>query len=342
MVFFVSLICCAAALASAGFLYQWFGAHRDRRLYAGLGRWISIGNGCKLYMLEKGSGGPTVLFEAGIAATNLNWCHIQDMVSEFTHTASYDRGGLGWSSPSNTVRTPGNIAIELNAMLEAAGIKPPYVLVGHSFGGLVMRRYALLYPENVAGIILVDPMRCEEWPPLNPEKQALLDRGAKLSGYAVPIARSGLARLAVTSLLCRSGRLSTFLAGAAGKGGMHVLGRIKSEVGKMPEAVWPIVAAHWSRPGYYVGMSDHIVAVPDTVREMQNAEPIFGIPILLLTPITSSPLTDECLACIGDNIQQVIAPESEHWIHLDEPDLVIDSIREMVMATSSMTVEVIA
>jgi pimeloyl-ACP methyl ester carboxylesterase len=201
-----------------------------------------------------------------------------------------------------------------------------------------MRRYALLYPEDVASVLLVDPMRCEEWPPMDPTKQPQLDRGRKLSRYAVPIARFGLARLAVTSLLCRSGRISGQLAGAAGAGGRHVLARVTDEVGKMPREVWPIVAAHWSRPGYYVGMSNHVEAVPDTVREMRDAEPIRGIPVLVLTPGKSTPLSEACLDRIGDNVQQVIAPASAHWIHLDEPDLVINSIREMVTAVNSEAV----
>ncbi len=331
-VLFIS--CLTAAAIAAGFFYQLFGARRDRTRFSGLGRWVTIGHRYKLYLLEKGSGGPIVLFEAGIAATNLNWFHIQETVSRFTGTASYDRSGLGWSSPCRTARTPANIAGELHAMLQRAGIKPPYILVGHSFGGLVMRRYALLYPEDVASVLLLDPMRCEEWPPLNPGKQSELDRGTRLSRYAVPIARFGIARLAVTSLLCRSGRISAKLAGAAGDGGRHVLGRVTEEVRKMPREVWPIVAAHWSRPGYYTGMRRHVEAVPDTVREMDRSDPIHDIPVLVLTPGKSTPLSDERLARIGDNVRQIIAPASAHWIHLDEPDLVIDSIRRMVMAAA--------
>ena len=102
---------------------------------------------------------------------------------------------------------------------------------------------------------------------------------------------------------------------------------VKDEVGKMPREVWPIIAAHWSRPGNFAGMRSHVEAVPDTVREMQNAEPIQNIPVLVLTPGKSSPLSDERLRRIGNNVQQVIAPASAHWIHLDQPDLVIDSIR---------------
>jgi len=328
----LSIVALAAVIFGTGFLYQVVGSHRDRMRFSSPGRWVKIGSGHKLYMLEQGEGGPTVLYEAGIAATNLNWCHIQETVAHFTHTVSYDRGGLGWSGPSITARTPTNCASELHDLLEKANIKPPYILVGHSFGGLVMRRYALSYPEEVSGVVLVDPMRCEEWPPMNPGRQSEIDKVKKLSGYAIPIARFGLARLAVTSLLCRSGRISGHLAGVGGAPGRHVLRRVTEEVGKMPKKVWPIVAAHWSRPAYYTGMKDHVRAVPDTVREMRDADPIHDIPVLLLTPGKSTPLSDAAVLRIGDNVQQVIAPTSAHWIHLDQPDLVIESIREMVAA----------
>jgi len=331
--------CLITALVAAGFLYQWLGGHFDRLQYAAEGRWVDIGAGRRLYLLEKGWGEATVLFEAGIAATNLNWFHIQETVSQFSATASYDRSGLGWSSPPQSARTPGNLAAELHELLLEAGLKPPFVLVGHSFGGLVMRRYALLYPEEVIGVVLVDPMRCEEWLPLDLAKQGKIDHFRKLSGFAIPIAQLGLARLAVTSLLCRSGRIADRLAGIGGERGRHVLGRIKAEVGKMPREVWPSVAAHWSRPSYYAGMRSHIASVPDSVREMQAAEPICGIPVLLLTPGHSSPLSEDCLQRIGDTVRQVIAPASAHWIHLDEPELVIQSIREMVDASSGRTTE---
>jgi pimeloyl-ACP methyl ester carboxylesterase len=334
MYLLLSIACFAAALVGTGFVYQWIGERRDRRRYAVQGRWMDIGDGRRLYLLEKGSGSPTVVFEAGIAATNLNWFHIQESVSRFTGTASYDRGGLGWSSPCRTVRTPANIADELHSMLQFAHIKPPYILVGHSFGGLVMRRFALLYPQEVASVVLIDPMRCEEWPPMDPIRQPTLDRGKRLSRLAIPIARFGIARLAVTSLFCRSGRVSRGLACAAGNGGRHVLGRVTNEVSKMPREVWPIVAAHWSRPGFYTGMRRHIEAVPATVTEMRDADPIREIPVLVLTPGKSIPLSAECLGRIGDNVEQVIAFQSSHWIHLDQPDLVIDSIRDLLTAAT--------
>lgn len=329
MVLLLAISGFAMSLIAVGFLYQLLGARRDRLRYATEGRWIDIGGGQKLYLLEKGSSGPMVLFEAGIAATNLNWFRIQTKVAQFATTASYDRCGLGWSSKCRSARTPANIVAELHRMLANAGIKPPYVLVGHSFGGLVMRRFALAYPNEVTSMVLVDPMRCEEWPPLSPNKQAEIERGKKLSSFAIPAARVGLVRLAITTLFGRSCRAAEQLANAAGDGGSHVLARVKNEVGKMPREIWPSIAAHWSRPGYYAGMRSHVEAVPDTVREMKDAEPICDIPVLVLTPGNSTPLSPEHLRRIGTSVQQVIAPKSAHWIHLDQPELVIDSIRQM-------------
>jgi pimeloyl-ACP methyl ester carboxylesterase len=326
------ILASVAVLLLAGTVYQQLGSLRDRRMYTGHGRWVSIGGRCRLYLFEDGKGDATVLFESGIGATHLNWRGIQDPVSTFTHTIAYDRASLGWSSPCRTARTPGNIALELHRMLEASGCHGPYVLVGHSFGGLVMRRYALLFPQEVAGIVLVDPMRCEEWPPLNPSRQSHLNLGKRLIRSAMPIVRCGLARLLVTRLFGRKGKLSDQIAGAAGANHRHALARIKTEVRKMPRKVWPAVAAHWSRPSFYAGLRSHIGSIPATVREMHTAEPIRGIPVTVLTPANAAPLTQNQLDHIGDSVRQIIAPKSGHWIHLDEPDLVINAICSMIGA----------
>jgi pimeloyl-ACP methyl ester carboxylesterase len=313
-----------------GLVYQWVGHMRDRRRFLGLGTLIDVGGGRKVYMSQMGTGGPTVVFESGIAATSQNWLTMQESVAEFAHTVTYDRRGLGWSSPNDSVRTPSNIARELHDLLRRAEVPGPYVLVGHSFGGLVVRRYAAEYPEDVVGVVLVDAMRTDEWPPVNETQRAMLDRGVKLTGFAVPIARFGLARLATTSLLCRSGKMSRMFSNAAGNGGRHVLDRITCEVSKMPREVWPIVAAHWSAPSFYRGLAAHVSAVPATVEEMHDADPIVGVPVVLLTPGTAEPVSSEGLHRIGPGTRQVIAEKSGHWVHLDEPELVLGEIRRMV------------
>ncbi len=336
MVIALWIVSLAIVLIGVGVLYQSIGSRRDRRRFTE-GRWISIARKRKLYLFEHGAGEPVVLFESGIGATHLNWRYIQESIGEFASTVSYDRAGLGWSSACSTPRTPCNIAPEFREALRRAGIAPPYILVGHSFGGLVMRRFALLYPDDVAAVVLVDPMRCEDWPPLDPSKQSQLDLGRRLIRYALPVTRCGVTRLLVSFLFCRAGKLSDQIVDVAGSHPRHVLDRVKTEVSKMPRAVWPAVAAHWSDPRFYAGVRSHIQSIPDTVREMHAAEPISGTPITVLTPRNASPLSQKQLDCIGDCVQQVIAEKSEHWIHLDEPELVIDSIREMVAAALSRT-----
>ena len=207
-------------VALAGFCYQWVGGRRDRRLMAP-GELVDVGGGRRLYSVVKGVGAPAVVFESGFAATSLNWMQVQDAVAEVAQTVAYDRGGLGWSAGVSSARTPAKIAEELRVMLRVAGIPPPYVLVGHSFGGLVMRRYALDFPEEVAGVVLVDPMRTEEWPPVNEGQRAMVERSMRVTRYAVGIARVGAAArvVVVRSLLCGSGRVSGVIGRVSGMQG---------------------------------------------------------------------------------------------------------------------------
>lgn len=331
------LLCVAAAacLLFAAFLYRYIAGRSERRHFANSERFVTLGNGSRIFVRQRGSGRPAVVFEAGIGASSLNWRHIQETVARTTATVSYDRAGLGWSGPRRTARTPSIVAAELHELLQRAGVQPPLILVGHSFGGLVMRRYAALYPDQIAAVLLVDPMRCEDWPPFNPGMIAHLKLGGRLCACAVPIARIGLARLGLASLICGSGRVAQKLSSIAGENCRYVLRRIKDEVGKMPAEARPELVALWSRPSFYAEMRAYLEAIPEIVSEMSSAAPIRGIPVLVLTPGHAKPLTDVALRSIGDRSRQVIAHESRHWIQFDEPELVISSILELVHVTTA-------
>jgi pimeloyl-ACP methyl ester carboxylesterase len=320
------------AVLLVGFVYQWLGGRADRRLMVA-GELVEIGGGRRLYSVEKGRGAPAVVFESGFAATSLNWMQVQDAVAEVAQTVAYDRGGLGWSVGASagavSGRTPKKIAEELRAMLRESGVEPPYLLVGHSFGGLVMRRYALDYPAEVVGVVLVDPMRTEEWPPVNEGQRAMVERSMRLTRYAVNVARVGAARLAVMSLLCRSGRVCAAIGKISGSQARYLIERLTLEVGKMPDEARPKVAAHWSNPMFYEGMLAHLNALTASVEEMHDAEPIEGVPVVVLTPGSAEALSVEALGRIGTDARQVIAEKSQHWVHLDEPELVIAAILEM-------------
>ncbi len=117
--------------------------------------------GPMLRMLRAGSGGPTVVFEAGSGGPLEAWVRVQPEVSKFTSTISYDRAGNGLSDKGPVPRDGRRIAGELHALLRNAHVPPPYILVGHSLGGPYVRVFAGMYPKEVAGMVLVDPTQEE-------------------------------------------------------------------------------------------------------------------------------------------------------------------------------------
>ncbi|MDD5369721.1 MAG: alpha/beta hydrolase [Anaerolineaceae bacterium] len=126
------------------------------------GQMVDIG-GFRLHALVCGQGAPVVLLEPALGGFALQYSHIQSAVSAFTRVLAYDRAGQGWSDFSPNPRKPINLAAELKALLGSLDLQPPYVLVGHSFGGLLTRIYAGFYPEEVAGVVLVDANHVDEW-----------------------------------------------------------------------------------------------------------------------------------------------------------------------------------
>jgi pimeloyl-ACP methyl ester carboxylesterase len=142
-----------AALLVAGRLAR----RRLQRRYPPTGRLVDIG-GIRLHVDERGTehSGPTVVLESGSMAPGLVWHPIQQRIAAFARVVSYDRAGLGWSDPSPRPRTAPVMADELASLLEAAAVPGPYLLVGHSVGGTIVRVFARTHPDRVAGVVLLD------------------------------------------------------------------------------------------------------------------------------------------------------------------------------------------
>ena len=118
-------------------------------------------DGPTLRMMMAGDGNSTVVFESGSGSPLETWIRVQPEVSKFAKTISYDRAGNGLSTKGATPRDGRNIATELHAALRNAHAAPPYILVGHSLGGPYIRIFAGMYPDEVAGLVLVDPTQEE-------------------------------------------------------------------------------------------------------------------------------------------------------------------------------------
>ena len=119
--------------------------------------------GQKYYIKTQGMGDVTVIFENGMSDSLEIWGHIPDDVAEFAKVFSYDRADISLSNTSHTPRTVPNTVSELHTILEQEQINPPYVVVGHSLGGLLMRYFASTYPDEVQGMLLLDPAPEDHW-----------------------------------------------------------------------------------------------------------------------------------------------------------------------------------
>ena len=113
-------------------------------------------NGRHVHLLCAGEGSPTVILEAGLPGSSLAWMSVFSGIAQLTQVCAYDRPGYGWSHPTTSPRTAETIVQELRVLLQSTDIKPPYILVGHSFGGLLMQLYATRFPSDFAGMVLVD------------------------------------------------------------------------------------------------------------------------------------------------------------------------------------------
>ena len=149
------LIVGLVGLILLGVAYQAAAIELDKRGYTPRGQLYTV-DGHQMHLVCMGEGSPTVVLQAGGVAESLWWYRIQNQLAAQTQVCAFDRPGLGWSEPVSGPRDALTIDAELHSLLEEAGIAPPYVMVGHSFGAVLTRIYAAQYPDQIAGIVLVD------------------------------------------------------------------------------------------------------------------------------------------------------------------------------------------
>jgi len=150
------------------------------------GKLVDLG-GHKLHVHCTGTGSPTVVVENGLGDFSVDWALVQTRVSRFTRICTYDRGGYAWSDPGPKPRTFAQLNLELHDALSKLVEHGPFVLVGHSFGGPVVRNFASMYPAEVAGMVLVDAAHEGLRVGIGGGKTIRLGEGAK--GAAIPPAR---------------------------------------------------------------------------------------------------------------------------------------------------------
>jgi pimeloyl-ACP methyl ester carboxylesterase len=192
----LTLLIGVAALACLGLVFQTTATALDRRAYPAPGQMLDVG-GRTMHLLCTGAnldGRPTVILEQGGGGNALAWFQVQPELAQSTRVCSYDRAGQGWSQPGPLPRDGTHIASDLHALLAEAGITGPYVLAGHSYGGAFIRVFASQYPDEVAGLVLLDSAHPDQWT-RTPEGQAEFANQARLYAGGRVLARFGLLRL---------------------------------------------------------------------------------------------------------------------------------------------------
>jgi pimeloyl-ACP methyl ester carboxylesterase len=262
---------------------------------------------------EEGSA-PTVVMDIGAGGSLLDWGPVQPGVAKFARVCSYDRGGAGWSDQGDQPRTSQQFVGELHALLNNAGVEGPYVLVGHSLGGNNAQIYASRYPDEVAGMVLVDPQFYNYPSYLDPEVQNALEEA--LPSRGVSLWQKFLATIGVT-------RLPYTLGGQTDENAA-----IRTHAKNTYEAL------------------DETTSLPQSAKERRAATVSLGDkPLMVLSagarefPGTSQEQSDKIneawtesgadLTRVSRNSEQIIAEDSTHNIQADDPELVIDAIRQV-------------
>ena len=291
-------------LIFTGAVYESISESTDARRYPPPGQMVDVG-GHRLHINCMGTGSPTVVVDAGSSNWSTTWGFVQPEVAKTTRICTYDRAGLGWSASGPLPRNAKQFAAELHTLLQKADVPGPYVMVGHSLGGLTVRLFAHDYSSEVAGIVLVDSM--------NPKQltQSLTDPSSRRNSYhflysVLPsLARVGAVRFLLKPVLL------TFTP---------------------PDE--NIYNALFVRPQFYETLADEAEAEPESAVQAGEVKSFGGLPLIVLSrglnQNTDWQGWQAELLQLSTNSEQVIADKSGHNIEIDQPQVVIDAIVKIV------------
>jgi pimeloyl-ACP methyl ester carboxylesterase len=318
-------------LLAGGVLYQIIGARRSARHHPPPGTMVDVG-GHRLHVVCEGAGEPAVVFESGIAASSLSWVRVRRDVAQFTRACAYDRTGLGWSELSRSPRSVPRMIAELRAVRAHAAGGGPAVLVGHSFGAFLVCAYAAQHPDDVAGLVLVDPP--SDWHELTPRQAFMLRGGVQLSRIGEGLARAGVVRACLALLTGGAPGVPRNFVRVFGPTAARTLERLVGEVRKLPEDVHPIVSALWCQPKCFRAMGQHIAALEEMAQTVAAISALPHVPLIVISSGDQPADTlgrQRQLARLSPKGRHVMASRSGHWVQFDQPDLIVERVREVVV-----------
>ncbi len=318
-------------LLLTGVIYQVAGAARDARAFPPPGRMVDIG-GVRLHLSSAGPSGPVIILDSGIGASSLSWGLVMPELARFARVHAYDRAGLGWSERARRPRLASLLAEELHMLLDRAGISGPYILVAHSFGGYVERLFANNYPGEVAAMVLVDSPDTSEWIHPTPERIKRLRGGAFFCLLGAWLARAGVVRFCLNRLGEGATSIPQAVTKSFGRTAFDLTKRMVGQVMKLPAESWRVAQAHWSCPESFLSLANHLHHLPESAAEVAACGSLGDLPLVVLTASEPSPERREhqdAVARLSSRGRHIVADRGGHWLHLDEPELVIEAIRSV-------------
>jgi pimeloyl-ACP methyl ester carboxylesterase len=272
---------------SAPGTYIWVGSHR-------------------LHLNCQGAGSPTVVFDSGLGGSSLDWTLVQPEVAAFTHACTYDRAGYAWSDPGPLPRDSANIVRDLEQLLGNGSVAAPYVMVGHSLGGLIVQYFARQHPQRIAGLVLIDATHEDQFRRL--EEAVLPSDGAhrwtRLSmrdSYNVPEGLPEDVRRLAAAFEARAQSIVV----------------VRSELSFLRRTAHAAPTATGDLPDVPLVVISHRVMPPAApTLEAQFAQTWMDLQLEL--------------AALTRRSRHVIAGTEDHYVHVHEPETVIDAVRSVV------------
>jgi len=318
MLLFVVLL-----LLIVGFIYQSNASRRDLEKFPAPGKLVKTSQG-DIHLHCQGQGDVTVILESGQGDSSLDWAVVQSAVAQFARVCTYDRPGLGWSSPATNILTAQQIADNLHQTLKGADIAGPYILVGHSIGGVYARAFAQQHSKDIAGLVFVDSAHENQRYRLPSD---MIKEGTILKGFASVF--RALAPVGIPRALKLADRM---------------------QGDNFPDDVRPAAMARMYQSHFFKALFNEVKASELSTAQTEPPADLGNTPLIVLSRGGINPDLPEAqfkqlkqiwnelqqnLVNLSTNSQHIIAEKSGHYIHHDQPELVVNAIRQIVNASQT-------
>lgn len=305
------LLWLGASLASllglmlVGYIYESLAEAADAKAYPPPGEMVDVG-GYRLHINCTGTGSPTVIIDAGLGDWSTGWGFVQPEVAKTTRVCTYDRAGWAWSEAGPLPRDATQFAKELHTLLINANIPGPYIMVGHSLGGLTVRVFVHDYPSEVIGIVLIDSMTPQQFAQSPTDVQPRLNTQSRPFNPLVVLGHFGIVRLLAKPL------------------------GILPDAPPNPEAYYALGVL----PQNIQALMDDSQGMPAAGAQASTVKTFGDLPLIVLTAkLNDIPGWQEWqaeLLQLSSNSQQLFAENSGHNIEFDEPEAAVRAILQMV------------